>query len=71
MMESSGTPSGVVVYEEDNEEDGLDEDEVETAAAAFVEVMGAAQVGMVILEMCAEGGSAEAMLQMESASDTP
>ena len=42
------TPSGVVTFEEDNEEDGLDEDRLEAVAAVLVGAMRVAKEGMVI-----------------------
>ena len=70
MMGSSGTPSGVVASKEDSEEDGLNEDGMDFAAAKFVGAMGAAEEEIVILETGAGGGSTEAMMQMELASET-
>ena len=38
MMEAAGMPLGVVASEEDNEEDGLDEDGMDSAAAVLLGV---------------------------------
>ena len=61
MMESFGTPSGVVAYKDDNDKDGL-----EAAAAVLAGDMGVAEAGMVILDMGAGGGSTDTTLQTES-----
>ena len=47
-MEALVTPSGVVTFEEDNEEDGLDEDRSEAVANVLVGAMGVTKEGMVI-----------------------
>ena len=61
MMESFGTPSGVVAYKDDNDKDGL-----EAAAAVLAGDMGLAEAGMVILDMGTGGGSTDTTLRIES-----
>ena len=70
MMESSRMPSGAVASNKDYGEDGLDGDRMESAAAVVVGDMGATKEGMVILETGAGGGSTDAMMWMELASET-
>ena len=70
MMNSSGTPTGVVASEEEDEEDGLDEDRMESADVVLVGAVRAAEEGMVIFEMGAGGGFSDATLRMELALET-
>ena len=51
------------------EEDRLDKDGLEAAAAVLVGAMGVAEEGMMIFDTGADGGFTDATLRMESASE--